>query len=271
LDTNTQLKNIDEKPAGYAHSLQEFGLHHAELIAQPIMQLVKPQSLLDVGCGLGNFVKAFQNSGVKDVYGIDGVWIKPDQLLISADYFKAVNLEASFDLGRWFDCVICLEVAEHIHHASSLRFVESISRHSDTVVFSAALPGQGGQHHINEQPFGFWLALFQQAGYSVFDVFRPALWQNAEIPWWYRQNMFLLSRKPSIITAHEAFEIHAEGIRDYFHPGAIAEKNVMIANLQHKVDQLESQYNGLIKGKYKWATYLGILFGKLKTAIGITT
>jgi hypothetical protein len=81
--------------------------------------------------------------------------------------------------------------------------------------------------------------------------------------------MFLISRNPSITEAYYSFEINKESVKDYFHPGAIAEKNLIHANLQEKVDQLEKQYSNLLAGKYKWSTYFTILLSKLKIALGI--
>ena len=66
-----------------------------------------------------------------------------------------------------------------------------------TVLFSAALPGQGGTHHINEQWHGYWHRLFSQRGFDCFDVLRPRLCSNRDVAWWFRQNIFMYAARES--------------------------------------------------------------------------
>jgi hypothetical protein len=76
--------------------------------------------------------------------------------------------------------------------------VESLTRHGDTILFSAAIPGQGGTHHINEQFPEYWAAVFRQKGFSVVDVLRPAIWTNNRVNWWYRQNLLLFMNEAGL-------------------------------------------------------------------------
>jgi len=59
------------------------------------------------------------------------------------------------------------------------------------VAFSAAIPGQGGVGHVNEQWPDYWEALFAAKGYVLVDWFRRQLWDDTAIEPWYRQNLFL--------------------------------------------------------------------------------
>ena len=61
---------------------------------------------------------------------------------------------------------------------------------------SAALPGQGGTHHVNEQWIDYWANMFGQHGYQPFDFLRPLFWDDARIEPWYRQNAIALFRGP---------------------------------------------------------------------------
>lgn len=185
-----------------------------------VLDLVPAQSVLDVGCGVGTFVRAFMEYGVTDAVGIDGDYVKREQLKIPAENFRACNLADGFDLGRTFDLAISLEVAEHLPLDASERFVQDITRHSKVVLFSAAVPMQGGTGHINEQWASYWAAIFGKFGYRVYDPFRRAIWGDRDIEVWYRQNTLLfasdeaLARFPKLaaLTPAELSEI------DIIHP-----------------------------------------------------
>ena len=103
-----------------------------------------------------------------------------------------------FDLNRRFDLVQSLEVAEHLPAACADTFVDNLARHGDVILFSAAVPGQGGEHHVNEQPYEYWRSKFAQRGYRVFDCVRARILRNAEIQPWYRYNVVLFARKDGI-------------------------------------------------------------------------
>ena len=66
---------------------------------------------------------------------------------------------------------------------------------SDVVLFSAAIPGQGGTHHLNERWPSYWANLFGSAGYDVLDVVRANIWDDARVEWWYRQNLLVFGTK----------------------------------------------------------------------------
>jgi SAM-dependent methyltransferase len=163
----------------------------AQRIVPLVLDLVPARSVLDVGCATGHFLRAFAEAGIDDFLGIDGDYVPRHQLAIDERRFRAVDLAAGFDLGRRFDLVISLEVAEHLPRASADRFVASLARHGSTILFSAAIPFQGGDGHLNEQWPSYWAERFERHGYRAYDVVRPALWGMPEVEWWYRQNAVL--------------------------------------------------------------------------------
>ncbi len=148
------------------------------------------ESVLDVGCGAGAWLQVWKHLGA-EVLGLDGDYVQPEQLLVQEAEFQAQDLSREFDLGRRFSLAQSLEVAEHLPAASAAGFVASLCRHADLVLFSAAPPGQGGENHINEQPYAYWRDLFQARGYRGYDVVRPPLLHDEAIMPWYRYNTFL--------------------------------------------------------------------------------
>lgn len=159
-----------------------------------VNQILRPASILDVGCGTGGWLAVWASHGVTDILGIDGPHVDASAVETDVVRFEPVDLRNPFVLGRKFDLVQSLEVAEHLDEQFADQFVESLTRHAETVLFSAAVPGQGGFHHVNEQWPSYWVSRFASQGYRVFDVIRPAIWADAQVEFWYRQNMLLFSR-----------------------------------------------------------------------------
>lgn len=163
----------------------------ARTVAPLLLAEMRIDSLLDVGAGHGAWAAEWMAAGVGDVLAVDGDYVRPDQLVIPAANFRAHDLSTPLDLGRQFDLVQSLEVAEHLPHAKAAMFVETLTRHGDVVLFSAAVPHQGGEHHVNEQPPEYWRQLFKTRGYSVFDFLRPRLADQKQVKGWYKFNSYL--------------------------------------------------------------------------------
>jgi SAM-dependent methyltransferase len=165
----------------------------ARVVVPIIRQIIDPHSVLDVGCGVGTWVSVWIAAGVTDAIGVDGDYVNRELLEIPAERFVSHDLTKSLDMGRRFDLVTCLEVAEHLPPASAPILVESLVRHADVIVFSAAVPGQTGTGHVNEQWPSYWAKYFAGAGFLPFDVFRDRIWNNERVEWWYRQNCLLFA------------------------------------------------------------------------------
>ena len=154
------------------------------------------ESVLDVGCGAGAWLSVWKSFGAR-VIGLDGDYVTPEQLLIDPEEFISTDLRSTFSLDRKFSLVQSLEVAEHLPDSVATEFVKSLCRHSDLVLFSAATPGQGGENHINEQPYSYWRDLFQDQDYAMYDPVRHQLVGNTAVKAWYRYNTFVYLKSGS--------------------------------------------------------------------------
>jgi SAM-dependent methyltransferase len=167
----------------------------AGVILPLVFELTRVRSLVDVGCGEANWLAICRKLGVEDVLGIDGDYVDRDRLQIPQSQFQAFDLENPFSLGRVFDLAISLEVAEHLPADSAPNFVECLTRLAPLVLFSAAIPHQIGNHHVNEQWPDNWAALFKGHNYLPIDFIRKRVWQNDAVEWWYAQNVLLFARR----------------------------------------------------------------------------
>jgi SAM-dependent methyltransferase len=173
-----------------------------------LFAMFRPTSVIDVGCGVGTWLTVFNELGVDDFQGVDGTHVDRSLLEIPDSRFHAVDLNSDFapTFQRRFELAMSLEVAEHLEPSSSKRFVQSLTSLSDVVLFSAAIPAQGGTGHINEQWLEFWAILFREAGYVPVDCLRPIIWNNDQIVWWYRQNMIVFVQENQVERIFPSFD-----------------------------------------------------------------
>lgn len=155
-------------------------------------------SLLDVGSGRGTWLAAARELGIEDIAGIDGVAVDASELHIDPSVVRIFDLTKPVFLGRRFDLVLCLEVAEHLDSSSAEALIETLCSHGNLVFFSAAAPGQHGEHHVNCRWPSYWQGLFNAAGYVCNDDLREYIWDDSEIEPWYRQNLFSAHSDPEL-------------------------------------------------------------------------
>lgn len=163
----------------------------AAQIVPMVMELIAPGSVIDVGCGIGVWLSAFEQAGICDYLGVDGDYVERKMLRIPAERFMPFDLTRPLQLERQFDLVVSLEVAEHLPERVAPQFVQSLTRLGKVVLFSAAVPFQGGAHHVNEQWPEYWAKLFADQGYVALDAVRRRVWDDPEVEWWYAQNTLI--------------------------------------------------------------------------------
>jgi len=163
----------------------------AVALLKAITKVVQPKSVIDVGCGVGLIANKFLEFGASEVRGIDGDYVDRSKLQLDERFFIPHDLTKPFVSERRYDLAMSFEVAEHLEETYAAGFVKLLCSLSDIVVFSAAVPGQGGTHHINEQTQGYWVDIFAQNGYSAVDCIRPIIWHDKNIFPHYKQNTIL--------------------------------------------------------------------------------
>ncbi|HEX2096707.1 MAG TPA: methyltransferase domain-containing protein [Solirubrobacterales bacterium] len=185
----------DAYDSDYFNLVERQSDRSAEAVVPVLLRLLEPSSVVDVGCGTGAWLKHFRGEGIEEIHGIDGAWVDRSSLQIPAERFEVVDLARPSARERSFDLVVSLEVAEHLPPGSAEGFVELLTSLGDAVAFSAAIPGQGGTGHVNEQWPSYWSERFAARGFAAFDAVRPEIWNDERIAWWFRQNLVLYVRE----------------------------------------------------------------------------
>jgi SAM-dependent methyltransferase len=205
----------------YFNSIGGLSRSSAAVVAPMVMELLQPRSVVDVGCGTGAWAAAFKSAGASEVLGIDGDYCDRSQLEVDAREFLAANLTRPISVDRSFDLAICLEVAEHLDQQYAGLLVTSLAGLAPAVLFSAAIPHQGGEHHVNEQWPSYWVNAFAQHDYAAIDPFRRRLWKHKSVAWWYAQNLLLFIRRDAIEASSKLQSLVVEtesGVLPLVHP-----------------------------------------------------
>lgn len=218
--------------SNWFESSGEIARKSAEVMFETLQKVYEFSSLVDVGFGSGGWIKTAVRAGVDSVVGVDGPWNKNEVLGCNDLWHADLSVRGwSEDLlreyGR-FSLAVCLEVAEHLPESAAAPLVEELSALSDVICFGAAIPGQGGTLHCNEQPQSFWIDRFEQKSFIAFDVFRNELWGSDIVAPYYVQNTFLYVRQ-DVQLAHD---LQARGVLsskdqllvDVVHPAILAQK-----------------------------------------------
>ena len=173
----------------------------AQRIVPLVMELVRPRSVVDIGCGVGTWLSVFREHGVSRVLGIDGDYVDRRMLQIPAESFRAADLSLPLVLNERFDLAISMEVGEHLPPDAGRTLVQTLTRLAPVVLFSASIPHQGGVGHLNEQWPTYWRENFASFGYEVIDCIRKHVWSDSGVQYWYAQDAMLYVER-SYLEAH---------------------------------------------------------------------
>jgi hypothetical protein len=217
----------------------EGSLNSAKIILPLVLKILpKTNSAVDFGCGRGTWLSVLKDLGVKDIKGYDGAWVDKESLLIPKESFEAVELDKKIPLNRKYDFAMSVEVAEHLPEQSAKIFVETLTRSSDIVLFSAAIPFQGGMNHINEQWQYYWYTLFNEFGYIGIDYIRNMVWNDTKIELYYGQNILLYIKKEMLkeINISEEYYKTSENQLNIVHPGLYIGKMTHMTHMMTQID-----------------------------------
>jgi SAM-dependent methyltransferase len=157
-----------------------------------IAEKYRPAEVLDVGCGIGAYLRLFKEFGAASIFGVDG--IPSGATALRADEYAQHDLSHPLELHHRFDLVVCAEVAEHLAKRDAERLLESVSRHAERlIVFSAASPEQPGLGHINCQAIEYWLERWAALGWIP--VLADSLgMRSLSTLSWFHHNLVVLVR-----------------------------------------------------------------------------
>lgn len=273
LDTATALPSIESEDSRRQILHHYFGEHESstspDAVVPWLLNRFKIKSVIDVGCGLGQWLEAFERhvQGV-EVLGLDGAHVPTERLRVSARSFMAVDLfrPNAVRLPKRFDLAISLEVAEHLPESAADDFVSLLTSLSDLVLFSAAIPGQTGENHVNEQWPMYWVDKFRVAGFAPLDEIRSHIWDLPGVSWWYKQNTVLYTRvRPDVpLTDRTA-------VRSLVHPDCFTLISEMYQSTERQRQALSLQVSRLQQERHSIRVLAKLLRAALwrrLTAIG---
>lgn len=182
-------------PSG-PYTMEDISYEYAPLRIAPLVYQItgKPKSVGDWGSNAGYWLDRFRKLGVEKVKGFDRC-ARIEEGLLNDEEFEQVDFEDQIPAWKC-DLAICLENAEHVSPERAPVLLDTLAESAPIVFFSAAVPGQGGSDHINEQPHSYWHYEFGIRGFAYFDLIRWAISDDYRIFQWYRNNSFLYSRIP---------------------------------------------------------------------------
>ncbi len=215
------VEKITVYNSGFYEGLREGSRRSAQRIVPDIMRLMPVKSVVDVGCGVGTWLRVFQDCGVQDILGIDGDYVDTTTLEVPAASFKAHDLQKPFRIERQYDLAVSLEVAEHIPPDRASDFVDSLVSLAPVLMFSAAVPFQNGNNHLNEQWPDYWAARFRERGYCAVDCIRRQVWSDPNVEPWYAQNTVVFVKEDRLNDYPDLAKARAqttEGCLSIVHP-----------------------------------------------------
>lgn len=196
----------------------------ASVILSILKEFLAISSAIDIGCGTGRWVRSLESvfqAQASRIVGMDGAYTRAWHASLQNRFIYA-DLNVPLGLEERFDLAMSLEVAEHLNESRATGFVDDLCRLSSVILFSAAIPGQDGTGHVNEQWPDYWQKKFEGNNFLMFDPVRPRVWLDENVEPWYAQNIFIFVHcdETELIGRLKSFRIEENDWRlRLIHPG----------------------------------------------------
>lgn len=148
------------------------------------------KTVLDLGCGPGMYADNFTYNKL-ECDCCDG---NPHTPELTQNRCTVVDLSQPVDFEKTYDCVLSLEVGEHIPAEYESIFIDNIIKHStNLIILSWATIGQGGHGHFNEHPNEYVEDIFAKYDFKRNKDLENRLRDVAQ--WWWFKNTTMVFEK----------------------------------------------------------------------------
>jgi len=220
-------------------------LMSANIILKYLFSFYKPNSIIDIGCGSGEWLTVAKSYGIKYLVGSDinnayqESLVKQNIQFVQLDFSKSyMNFEGKF--GMCF----CLYVIEYLPQARTSIFIKTLCNASDIIVFSTAYKMENN----HAKPLSYWAKLFSEQGFECFDIIRPYIWDNEQLDWSYRQGILVFINKTSPILNNSNLKRIQKPVIDIIHPDFCEKRAKIVADHQLcMIEKYQSYLRDLLK------------------------
>jgi len=190
IDNKTGIWTVNTGPSSTIANANTLHKFDSGLSKALLGFLEDQKEIVDFGCGNADYSKILINQG-KKVDAFDG---NPNTPEMTEGVGKILDLSKEFDLGKQYECVISLEVGEHIPPEYEQTFIDNITKHSrQCIILSWALPGQGGDGHFNEQPNEYIIKELEKRGFNHWEEASNYFRSSVEL-WWFKKTIMVFTK-----------------------------------------------------------------------------
>jgi len=136
-------------------------------IATELVEIYRPNKVLDVGCAKGFLVESLRDRNVA-AYGFDISEVAISEVREDIKpYCWIGSVDDPIMYEKKYDLIVCIETLEHVSEKMARQAIELMCKHADTVLFSSSPTDFDEPTHINVKPAEYWNELFAENGFSV--------------------------------------------------------------------------------------------------------
>jgi len=187
------MTNFKINERGFWESTDSSGHIHDHSLCKALLKYFNQnemKTVIDLGCGMGDYAKTFINEGILcEAY--DG---NPNTESLTNGLGKVLDFSTDFDLEKTFDCVMSLEVGEHIPREFEQTFFNNVTRHAKNhIILSWAIVGQGGDGHVNCQNNDYVINQMKNRGFEI-DFQSSNFLRSSAIAPWFKNTIMVFKR-----------------------------------------------------------------------------